>query len=369
MIGYVLPNILCKFVNVPGVKASLVTHELIRACDLLKFMTLHSPEHLASISILKKFHSEDYLNALEQRSLLNIEDLEEFGLLDDCPLFENVLEYAQILVSGSILAAQLLINSYDVAVFWSGGRHHAKRNSASGFCYVNDIVIAILELRKRYDRILYLDLDAHHGDAVEQAFFSTSSVLTLSIHRAEPGFFPCSGSTPVATGIGPGKGYAVNFPVKEGAGDSTFKLFMEQVASPIQKAYDPDIVVIQCGCDGLAMDPLGGLNLSVNGLVDCVAMALDWNVKSLLLGGGGYELANAGRCWTAITAQCIESRTGMKELLPELVPDHDLFPIYGPGFEMSTRVSHVKDRNDAHYLSDCVEKVLESCACLKSVKS
>lgn len=104
----------------------------------------------------------------------------------DCPGFEGLYNFCQLAVGGSIDAADLIISgAADIAINWAGGFHHAKKIEASGFCYVNDIVICILELLKNYRRVLYLDIDVHHGDGVEEAFFNTNRVMTVSFHEYE----------------------------------------------------------------------------------------------------------------------------------------------------------------------------------------
>ena len=112
----------------------------------------------------------------------------------DCPGFDGLFNFCQLAVGGSIDAADLIVSGCaDIAINWAGGFHHAKKTEASGFCFVNDIVICILELLKNYPRVLYLDIDVHHGDGVEEAFFSTNRVMTVSFHEYEEEFFPGTG--------------------------------------------------------------------------------------------------------------------------------------------------------------------------------
>lgn len=102
----------------------------------------------------------------------------------DCPSFDGLYDFCQLAVGGSIDAADIIITGYsDIAINWSGGFHHAKKTGASGFCYVNDIVICILQLLEQYPRVLYLDIDVHHGDGVEEAFYHTNRVMTVSFHQ------------------------------------------------------------------------------------------------------------------------------------------------------------------------------------------
>ena len=134
-------------------------------------------------------------------------DEEEFGLGYDCPVLENMDNFVQTLAAGSLTAADLLLEGrVRVAINWSGGWHHAKRDSAAGFCYINDIVLAIHRLQRGFKRIMYVDLDVHHGDGVEDAFSSTDRVLTFSVHQLETGFFPGTGDL-TENGFGRGKYY------------------------------------------------------------------------------------------------------------------------------------------------------------------
>lgn len=152
----------------------------------------------------------------------------------------------------------------DVVVNWSGGYHHARKTEASGFCYINDIVLCILELLKIYPRVLYLDIDVHHGDGVEEAFYNTNRVMTVSFHEFEEDFFPGTGALD-STGEGIGKYFAVNIPLKKGMTDYIYLDLFKKVMDRCMNSYRPDVIVMQCGADSLAKDKLGHLNLSIKG--------------------------------------------------------------------------------------------------------
>jgi histone deacetylase 1/2 len=157
----------------------------------------------------------------------------------------------------------------DIAINWSGGLHHAKKCCSSGFCYINDIVICILELLKTYTRVLYLDIDVHHGDGVEEAFYHTSRVMTLSIHQYGDKFFPLSGGLD-SVGRGMGHGYSVNVPLRRGVNDNTYREVFRTVVSEVMNVYRPTVIVMQCGADSLALDQLGEFNLSIEGHGECL---------------------------------------------------------------------------------------------------
>ena len=158
-------------------------------------MEVYEP-HWANNNELTNFHSQVYIDYLESIST-NPEKTNQmlYSVGDtDCPAFSGVLTFSQISAGGSIDAARLLTNNLcDLAINWGGGLHHAKKVEASGFCYVNDIVLGILELLKTYSRVLYIDIDVHHGDGVEEAFYLTNRCMTLSFHRFGD-FFPGTGS-------------------------------------------------------------------------------------------------------------------------------------------------------------------------------
>lgn len=129
----------------------------------------------------------------------------------------------------------------DIAINWSGGLHHAKKMEASGFCYVNDCVMGILELLKTYERVLYIDIDCHHGDGVEEAFYTTNRVMTASFHKFGD-YFPGTGAID-DIGVGPGKYYSVNFPMSEGMDDFTFETAFKPVMSEIMARFKPDAIM------------------------------------------------------------------------------------------------------------------------------
>lgn len=139
----------------------------------------------------------------------------------DNPAYEGAFEFCSISAGGSISGAQRLSGGgTDVAINWAGGLHHAKKNGASGFCYINDIVLGILELLRTFPRVLYVDVDCHHGDGVEEAFYTTDRVLTCSLHKFGD-FFPGTGLLD-DRGVGPGFRYSINVPFRSGTSDQSF---------------------------------------------------------------------------------------------------------------------------------------------------
>lgn len=207
-----------------------MVHELIQAYNLHRRMECIKP-NLATDEHLSLFHSQYYLDYLKNEctadmSLNNIDDSEDsddtcdvddeqlnYGLGYDCPKIYNLWKFVRTIAGASITAANLLLSGRRTVINWCGGWHHAQRDEAEGFCYVNDIAIAIQRLRSRFQRVLYIDLDVHHGNGVENAFAYSRRIFTVSFHQHQPGFYPGSGSVNDC-GHGNGKGYCINFPYK-----------------------------------------------------------------------------------------------------------------------------------------------------------
>jgi histone deacetylase 1/2 len=168
-------------------------------------------------------------------------------MLEDCPAFPGLWRYCQLYAGGSVGgAARLNHRAADVAINWAGGLHHGKKAEASGFCYVNDIVLAVLELLKYHQRVLYVDIDVHHGDGVEEAFLTTDRVMTVSFHKFGGGFFPGTGDS-ANMGAGRGRGYALNVPLRDGVGDDAYQSVFQPVMARVMEVYRPEAVVLQCG--------------------------------------------------------------------------------------------------------------------------
>ena len=174
-----------------------MAHNLLLNYGLYKKMEIYRPAP-ASFEEMAKFHSEEYLAFLRAINPDNVgeytKQMTRFNVGEDCPVFDGMFEYCQTYTGGSIAgAARISQGRSDIVMNWSGGMHHAKRGEASGFCYMNDIVLAILELLKTHPRVLYIDIDIHHGDGVEEAFYLTNRVMTLSFHQCGGNFFPGTG--------------------------------------------------------------------------------------------------------------------------------------------------------------------------------
>ncbi|CAE6469013.1 unnamed protein product [Rhizoctonia solani] len=262
---------------------------------------------------------------------------------DDCPVFDGLFEYCSISAGGSMEgAARLSRNKCDIAVNWAGGLHHAKKGEASGFCYVNDIVLGILELLRYHKRVLYIDIDCHHGDGVEEAFYTTDRVMTVSFHKYGE-YFPGTGELR-DLGIGKGKYYSCNFPLRDGITDENYKSVFEPVITQVMQSYDPSAVVLQCGTDSLSGDKLGCLNLSMRGHASCVKFVKSFGLPLLLLGGGGYTMRNVSRCWAYETGLAAGVELGGE------IPVNEYYEYFGPDYKLDVRPSNMEDMNTREYL-------------------
>ena len=347
---YNKPYIAASDQFIPTTNRNAMVHSLIESCGFLGRMRLVAPK-LASHDQLAAFHCRHFLDTLRSEDP-NHEDAEEFGFGYDCPLEEGVYEYCRNIAGGSITGAALLAaGQCRVAIHWLGGWHHAKRLRASGYCYVNDCVLAILRLKQRFARVLYVDVDVHHGDGVEEAFEATAGVVTFSVHRFEAGFFPGTGAA-ADVGRGRGRAHAVNMPLREAAGDERFARYVGRALALVKERFRPDAICCQFGADGLNGDPMRAFNLTPAALDSVLRQLLSWKLPTLLLGGGGYHEANVARCWCRLTATVLGAE------LPDDVPELDgFFERYGPGFDFAVPASLRRDLNDEEYMEGLMEEI------------
>jgi acetoin utilization protein AcuC len=278
-----------------------LTYELIRACGLLgdpdPRLIVPAP---AGIDDLLTFHSRDYIDILQAANGGDYpEGAEACGLgYGDNPAFPGMFDWSS-LVAGASLKAADLVDSGEASIAFNiaGGLHHALASSASGFCYINDPVLAITRLVNRGRRVAYIDIDAHHGDGVQEAFYGTDRVLTISLHETGAMLFPGTGFEQ-EMGEGAGSGYSVNVPLPPEADDELFVHAFTEVVPPFVEWFRPDIIVSQLGVDTFAGDPLAHLHVTTNGFCRMVAMIKSLAPKWVALGGGGYDITNVARAWT-----------------------------------------------------------------------
>ena len=259
------------------------------------------PPRPATVEELTAFHTEDYVEAVRRLSA-GEENAEAgarhgFSTDGDNPVYAGMFEAALLSTGASVQAAELIADGAAQAAFApAGGLHHAMRGWASGFCIFNDPVAAINALRKRGLRVAYVDIDAHHGDGVQAAFYRDADVMTISVHEGGRWLFPGTGAAS-ETGAGDGVGYAVNLPLFPYTGDDVYLEAFDQIVPPLIEAFAPDVLATQLGADAYVSDPLTHLGLSAQGYAAVVerlgATGLPW----LAFGGGGYDLDATPRCW------------------------------------------------------------------------
>ncbi|KAJ1919121.1 hypothetical protein H4219_002170 [Mycoemilia scoparia] len=250
------------------------------------------------------------------------DDLQEFGLEFDCPPFLDLNKYIFNVAGGTLAAAEHLNrDKTDVAIHWEGGRHHAGRDQASGFCYVNDVVLGILHLQRKFSTVLYIDLDLHHGDG------------TGSINE---------------DGKGKGKNFNLNIPLKAGLTDAAFTRIFERIMAKVFNFFSPQAVVVQCGCDGLSGDPNKIWNLTSEGYIQAINSIVQTKLPLLLVGGGGYSTPDVARCWIKITSAITQPTTKLEND----IPPHEYFDLYKPSFELDIAPSVTPDENTDKYIDE-----------------
>jgi acetoin utilization protein AcuC len=287
----------------------------------------------ASGEQLRKFHDPDYVAALlaVERDFhvpRHVRERHRIGTAEN-PIFRGLFERASTSVGGSIHAARFAAQG-GIAYHPAGGTHHGMRDRASGFCYFNDPVFAILtflELGRR--RVFYVDLDAHHGDGVEAAFAGDDRVLMISVH--EENRWPHTGLLDDRGG-----GNARNIPVPPEINDSEMDFLLAEAVLPLAERFRPDAVVVTCGADALRGDPLSRMELSNTCLWDAVMSLSRLSCSTVVLGGGGYNPWTVARCWAGLwgricgyhmpAALPAESVAVLRELSCDLVDDHELEP-------------------------------------------
>ena len=352
----------------------------------LTFTNELSPDFtIPKLSALSSYHTADYLKTLGSEELAR-------DLLNECSFLnlpqarqhlleiaeiqidpessksqeesdpESVLSaFARLVAATTIAAAQSLCDlskNTKTAINWYGGWHHSHPNRYSGFCFINDIIFGIEALLTCYNRILYIDLDVHHGDAVENHYRQHSRVLTLSVHKHHPGFFPGTGSrdlsalenTKIASQNHADEEVAANPSLSEQALNLAFSSNVSseewrgetcQTLKSVTESFGSfDALVVLCGADALRNDPLnGGFRVELRDYLYVVRQIHGLNLPTLMLGGGGYRSCNAARLWTLLTLQALDpSLETLKKMPMGLAPNllEDFYPEYKSSYRLDT---------------------------------
>ncbi|KAJ5888386.1 hypothetical protein N7495_008427 [Penicillium taxi] len=356
-----------------------LTKQLVMAYGMHHAMDLYL-SRAATYEEMAEFHQEDYLDFLKQvmpgdmDRAEQTDNVQRFNFGDDCPIFNGLYNYCALYAGGTVDAARKLCNDQaEIAINWSGGLHHAKKAEASGFCYVNDIVLGILQLLRHHPRVMYIDIDVHHGDGVEQAFWSTDRVLTVSFHKYDGHFFPATGAledTGPTHSLNPGAHHSINVPLNDGIDDESYIALFEEVITACNTNYNPSAIVLQCGADSLGCDRLGVFNLNVQAHGACVAITKKFKKPLIVVGGGGYTPRNVSRAWAHETSILVEADKNIDPIIPETVtfrnhfgPDYSLFP------SLSNTARRIENKNPRAYLDSLREAVHEQLRYIKGAPS
>ncbi len=258
---------------------------------------VHTPEYIDAVRRL----SENPSGSLESSgSPETVGRPERFGFSDrgDNPVYPGMYHAASLSSGATLVAAEMVAERRaDVAFSISGGLHHAAPTHASGFCIFNDPAIAIRYFLDRGMRVAYVDVDAHHGDGVQDIFYRDDRVLTISIHESGQYLFPGTGFV-TESGAGNGAGYSVNIPLYPYTEDELYLWAFREVAPPLLRAFAPDVLVTQLGIDSYHSDPITHLQLTSRGYTEIIREFARLEIPWLALGGGGYDVGAVARCWS-----------------------------------------------------------------------
>jgi len=254
----------------------------------------------ATIDEIERIHSAEYVEAVKRASASpNRNDYSQWGMdrYRDTPPFKGMHEVSLLTTGGSLVAMEeSLSGSVRVAVNYSGGLHHAMRDHASGFCIYNDPAIVCAQLADRGMKVAYVDIDAHHGDGVQAAFYDTDQVLTISLHETGRTLFPQTGFAD-ERGTGRGAGYKINVALPPYTDDPAYTRAFDAVVPPLVDQFRPDVLVTQQGIDAHFTDPLTHLQISTRAREHIVRWFADSPYPWTAMGGGGYALDAVRRTW------------------------------------------------------------------------
>jgi acetoin utilization protein AcuC len=287
-----------------------LARDLIAAYGLLEADVEEQPSP-ATEAAIARVHTKEFIDVVKRLSADPSGTSYEHGLgTADNPVFGGLYEAATLQAGATLRACELVASGRRTrALNLGGGFHHALPDRASGFCVFNDIAIGMRSLIEDHgrERILYVDIDAHHGDGVQAIFYDDPRVLTISLHEDGHYLFPGSGFVD-EIGKGAGEGYAVNVPLPPYTRDISYLYAFQEIVPPLARAFRPDVIVSQLGADGHYLDPLTHLMLTTD-TYEAVGRFLDELSKELCgsrwiaVGGGGYDLTAVPRVWTLLYAQ------------------------------------------------------------------
>lgn len=268
------------------------------------------PPRVASDEELSLVHDERFIHAVKkaENGQINVDHLFNYGLgTEDTPVFPKIHEASALVVGGTLVAAEYVMEGKaNHALHLGGGLHHSLQGRASGFCIYNDCAVAIRWIIDRYDaKVLYIDTDAHHGDGVQWAFYDNPNVCTVSIHETGKYLFPGTGNI-YERGYGKGYGYSFNIPLEAFTEDDSWLEAYETAVWEIAEYFKPDILITQNGADAHYYDPLTHLSttMKIYRKIPQVAKQIAETYcegRWIALGGGGYDIWRVvPRAWAMI---------------------------------------------------------------------
>lgn len=267
------------------------------------WMRVQEPTMIQKETLIQS-HAPELIAALEKANSGKWSD--EFFLFNlgtrDCPVFPGLFDYVLLYSSATATAVDLIMNENANVVFnLLGGFHHSSRSHVEGFCYVNDVILAIDRFLAGGYRVAYIDIDAHHCNGVQDAYYADDRVLVVSLHESGMTLYPGTGFE-TEIGRNGGRGFTVNVPLPAGSDDEIFQTAFDRVVTPAVEAFAPSVVVAVIGADTHRVDPLAHLNLTNNGMVYAMERIRDYCNHLLLLGGGGYDTQTVARAWARMWA-------------------------------------------------------------------
>lgn len=320
------------------------------AIDLIKAYGAITPGELrsarkASDTELEWFHTRDYVAAIKRAETLGrvkheYRERHQLGTLEN-PYFDHFYSTPATATGASIQAAEEVLAGR-IAFNPAGGMHHARPDRAQGFCFFNDCALGVMRLRRAGLRVLYVDIDAHHGDGVELAFGNDPDVLTLSLHMDTAYAYPNSGGRVEDHGTLASGYTTINAPLPRGTHDAEYRLVFDAVWPRALERFRPDAIVLQAGTDMIAGDPLGKLRMSTQTFLEIAGRIVesaprhsDGTPKIMVTGGGGYHPLLLARAWTGLWG-VLSGRE-----LPEAIP--------AEGAQLLRAVGWDQDEDEPYY--------------------
>lgn len=301
------------------------TYELLESYGAFAKVAVESPRPCSQEDLLTT-HSPEFVEVVDRLSAGQHVPFPHIYGFDtgDNPIFPGMWEASLLYTGASVDAAQAIMDGRGrAAMNISGGLHHAHYARAAGFCVFNDCAVAIHRLRRKFARVAYIDLDVHHGDGVQEAFYDDPTVLTISIHETGRTLFPGTGFVN-EVGVREGTGYSVNIPLWPYTNDGIWLGAWREVGLPILKAFDPEAICLQLGTDAHYLDPLARLCLTAQGWLEAVKDVIALGRPIVALGGGGYNPTTVPRMWTLAFGELFGVH--FPDETPESFADHDRIP-------------------------------------------